>query len=177
MDRFVADMKEKLAPEPSKCKLCSLIKEAQNYQIIPVSLPTRKQLIEWGALDVAQKAREFPNDVESVLDAILHRYVNKAPPGLLVSILCFAFLILTFQTSLVKNVVSMTNLGRYLDSRRPINQAKFESFKAQGLDNRMFRASAISMGIRDQLFRNAAEGFEEHEKLVLPEIDGLPEHL
>jgi len=88
IDKLVADIKEKLAPEDTtKChsQLCFLQKITRNYQIRPDSLPTMKELVEWGALDVAQKAREFPNDAESVLDAILHRYVNKARPGPLVS--------------------------------------------------------------------------------------------
>jgi hypothetical protein len=58
----------------------------------------------------------------------------------------------------------MTILGWYLDSRRPIDQAKFEYFKTKGLDDRLFRASAIPKQIRNQLFRLAVECIEEHEK-------------
>jgi len=67
----------------------------------------------------------------------------------------------------------MTNLGRYLYSRLLIDQAKFEYYKAKGLDDRLFRVSAISKRTRDQLFKQAATGLESLEKLVLPEIDLL----
>ena len=87
--KFGADLRAKLKSEEGDKSihsvLCLIQKLTPNYQIRPSSLPTTKQLIEWGSLEIYEKARLFPTDVESVLDAILAQYLKSKPPVALVS--------------------------------------------------------------------------------------------
>ena len=69
--------------------------------------------------------------------------------------------------------MSIAVLGRYLDSRRPIDKEQFEKLREQGVDKRLFRESAIPKGIRGQLFKLSAQSIEQFEIRILASIDEL----
>lgn len=69
--------------------------------------------------------------------------------------------------------MSLSILSRFLDSRRPIDQGKFEYFKKNGMNDKMFRASEMPYHIRSQLFTLAAEAIQKLEDLILQGIDSF----
>lgn len=89
LEKLLEDLKLTTEPDTSdghsSCLVCSLPKGLQNSQIRMQSMPEKKDLIEWGSKDIEEKARLFPEDVESVLDALLLKWCRGAGSGRLVS--------------------------------------------------------------------------------------------
>lgn len=57
----------------------TLEKSEARYFIQPQSLPSREQLIDQASLGIRDRHHHFPNDVETVLDALLATYRDHSP--------------------------------------------------------------------------------------------------
>jgi hypothetical protein len=55
---------------------CLLHTMLRQYRIRPESLPTAEVLIDWGSQDVLEKAKQFPTDLESAMDAFFFVYLK-----------------------------------------------------------------------------------------------------
>jgi hypothetical protein len=58
----------------SDCAVCRFPGPVHNYQIKAQSMPEKKELIQWGTAAIIEKVQLFPEDVESVLDALLLKW-------------------------------------------------------------------------------------------------------
>ncbi|TAQ91046.1 hypothetical protein B7494_g666 [Chlorociboria aeruginascens] len=141
-------------------RLCLVHKRMESYRITSESLPTPKRLVEWGIYDIPEKARLFPNDVESIIDAIFLSYVNHKPT-------------LPF-CNLIKHILGITILSRYLDSRRPVDYDRLQAVKGEDVSIMNWRfVASISNAARKQIFLQAIKAITKNEKYVLGELDRL----
>jgi hypothetical protein len=67
--------------------LCEPSRELQVYYIVPGSLPSISDLIEFGASGIFERASILKGDVESCIDALLLAYLQHSPRLPLVSFL------------------------------------------------------------------------------------------